>query len=104
MNLKRIRQSKNMSQKEVADLINCSPVVYSRYETGARQPSFDTLVRLAEIFGVTCDELLGVSSETPSSVKELNSYEINLVEASRKADERAREDALALLRVHELKS
>lgn len=97
MELKKIRRSKGMSQREVADLLNCSAVVYSRYETGARQPSLEVLIKLTEIFGVTSDELIGIERKTSFLP---DSFEKELLDASRKADERAREDALSLLRRH----
>lgn len=59
MNIKDIRSRKGLTQAEVASAIGVSSVVYSRYETGSRQPSIDILIQLADIFGVTVDYLLG---------------------------------------------
>ena len=97
MNLKDIRTKRNLTQQQVADHINCSAVVYCRYETGARQPSIETLLRLADLFGVTVDYLLGRQKIEGNT---LSKYEIDLVTASRNADERAREDALQVLISH----
>lgn len=58
MNIKDIRIRKGLTQAEVATAIGVSSVVYSRYETGSRQPSVDVLVQMADIFGVTVDYLL----------------------------------------------
>ena len=97
MNLKEIRTARNLTQQQVADYIGCSAVVYSRYENGIRQPSIETLLRMADLFGVTVDFLLGRQNVENST---LSKYEIELVTAARNADDRAREDALQLLVFH----
>ena len=50
MNIKDIRTRKGLTQAEVASALGVSSVVYSRYETGSRQPSIDILIQLADIF------------------------------------------------------
>ena len=97
MNIKEIRVRKNLTQLQVANALGVSSVVYSRYETGNRQPSVDALIRLAVLFGVTVDYLLGRQEVEDSTLSE---YEIQLLVASRNADERAKEDALNMLLAH----
>ena len=97
MNLKEIRQKRGFSQKEVANYLCCSSVVYSRYEKGSRQPSIEVILKMAEFFGVTVDFLLGRQIADGTS---LSSYELDLVNAARNADERARMDALQMLKSH----
>lgn len=58
MRLKELRTEKGATQKEVADFICCSPMVYSRYERAEREPDIDTLCRLADFFGVTVDYIV----------------------------------------------
>lgn len=65
MRLKELRAERGLSQKDVSDALACSVTVYSRYETGAREPSIDVLIRLADFYGVTLDELVG---RTPMTV------------------------------------
>lgn len=97
MNIKDIRTRKNLTQADVANALGVSSVVYSRYETGSRQPSIDVLIQLADIFGVTVDYLLGRQDIEDST---LSDYELQLLIASRNADERAKTDALNLLLTH----
>lgn len=99
MNIKDIRIRKGLTQAEVAAAIGVPSVVYSRYETGSRQPSVDTLVQMADLFGVTVDYLLGRQDIEDST---LSDYEINLLIASRKTDERAQQDALNILLAHQV--
>ena len=48
MNIKDIRLRKGLTQADVAAALGVSSVVYSRYETGKRQPSIDMLIQMAE--------------------------------------------------------
>lgn len=48
-----------MKQQEVADALGVSRATYANYETGRRTPDIDTLIRLADIYGITLDELTG---------------------------------------------
>lgn len=97
MNIKDIRMRRNLSQAQVAKALGVSSVVYSRYESGTRQPSIDIILQLADILGVTVDYLLGRQDIEDST---LSDYEVSLLMASRKADERAKQDALNMLIAH----
>ena len=97
MNIKDMRLRKGLTQSDVAAALGVSSVVYSRYETGKRQPSIDMLIQMADIFGVTVDFLLGRQDIEDST---LSDYELQLLIASRKADERAKQGALNMLLAH----
>ncbi len=56
-NLKLLRKSANLTQQQVADALHISRVNYTRYETNAVNPDFDTLIALADFFDVTLDSL-----------------------------------------------
>ena len=99
MMLKQLRALKGVTQRQVSEAIGCSEVVYSRYENGDREPSCDTLVKQADYFSTSVDGLLGHNA---ASTELLSEYEALLVTASRRADERARQDALAMLKAHEI--
>ena len=55
MRLKELRESKGLTQKEVAEIIGYSEISYARYENGKREPDISTLCKLAEYFNVTVD-------------------------------------------------
>lgn len=99
MSLKQIREAKGLTQKEVAVAIGCTPLVYSRYERGLREPSIEMLLRLADVFGISTDTLLG---RQPIESSILSAIEIELVEAARESDIRATRDAITLLRSHKM--
>lgn len=58
MNLKEIRIMRNLKVQEVSDFLCCLPSVYSRYETGKREPSVDVLLKLSRLYGVSVDYLM----------------------------------------------
>lgn len=59
MRLKELRESKGLTQKEVAEIIGYSEISYTRYENGKREPDISTLCKLAGYFKVTIDYLNG---------------------------------------------
>ena len=67
MRLKELRKERKMLQRQVAEAINCSQAVYSRYENGEREPSKEILAALADLYGVSVDYLLG-REESPKEV------------------------------------
>lgn len=52
----------NLTQAELAEIINSDACYISRIETGARKPTVDNLAALANALNISCDYLLGVSS------------------------------------------
>ena len=63
MRLKELRKQKKLRQQDVADAINCSQAVYSRYENGEREPSKIVLNSLADFYNVSVDYILGRDQE-----------------------------------------
>jgi transcriptional regulator with XRE-family HTH domain len=57
--LRTLREEKNLSQEELAEVFGLGKVAISGYERGKRTPSFDILVGLADYFQVSTDFLLG---------------------------------------------
>ena len=70
--LKELRSEKGVSQKEVALHIEKTPQAYSLYEKSLRDPDSDTLIKLADYFGVTTDYLLGQDDSRSASMDEEN--------------------------------
>lgn len=66
--LSELRQDRNLSQKDMAKLLNVSSGTISNYETGRHAPSLETVVQLANYFNVTTDYLLG-RTDSSLSVK-----------------------------------
>lgn len=56
--LKSLRTEHNMTQRELAEKMNVARTTITGYETKSRQPSFEKLTVLAEIFNVSVDYLI----------------------------------------------
>lgn len=58
-NIYELRTAKNLSQGDLADLLDVSRQSVSKWETDAAIPDLDKLMRMCDVFGVTLDELTG---------------------------------------------
>ncbi|MCI8425685.1 MAG: helix-turn-helix transcriptional regulator [Adlercreutzia sp.] len=63
--LREIRVRTGRTQQEMAALLNVALRSYQKYEEGSRNPSFESLVNIAQTFNVTTDWLLGLSDADP---------------------------------------
>ena len=99
--IKYLREKSNLSQRQLAILLNVEPATVSRYELNIRVPNIKTVKQLAIIFNVTTDYLLGIENkveEVPSiknfieRYKENNELYFNLyIEITKENHEKARE-------------
>ena len=59
-----LRREHNMKQDELAEMLGVTPQAVSKWENGASMPDIALLPKLANIFGVTIDDLFG-ADRTP---------------------------------------
>ena len=59
-----LREDHDLTQTDIAQILSCSQVWYSRYELGSRDIPTDVLIRLSNFYNVSVDYLLG-QSENP---------------------------------------
>ena len=59
--LRRFRKALNLSQGDVADKLGMLQQSYYRYESGKTSPRADDIIKLANIYHVSADYLLGLS-------------------------------------------
>ena len=57
-NLRDLRTARNLTQEQVAAQLNVTRQAVSSYESGRTRPDIDTLLRLAEIYQVSLDQIL----------------------------------------------
>ena len=62
-NLISLRKLNNLSQEELAEKLNISRQTLSKYETGESLPDIEKCKIIAEIFGVSLDDLVNYESE-----------------------------------------
>ena len=61
--IKDLREDGDLSQRELAQELNCSQQAYSNYELGQRDIPTAVLIRLARIHKTSVDYLLGLTDE-----------------------------------------
>lgn len=77
--LKQLRLDKHLTQAQVAARVGVTASMVSSYETDIRLPSFEVMVRLADLFGVTVDYLLGRESRRLLDISALSEEEATVV-------------------------
>ena len=75
-NIKRVREAKGLSQKEVITAIGMGAAQYSRIENGKTDPSVSTVEKIAKALGVTMAELFTDGED----LREVNSFDKTLME------------------------
>ena len=77
--LKLLRIQNKLTQRQVANRVGLAPSAISSYESGFRYPSYDTLIKLASMYHVTCDYLIGVPGSRTIDVSDLDDDEIEVI-------------------------
>ncbi len=54
-----LREDNDLTQKQMASILNCSQQVYSNYELGQRDIPTAILIKLADYYDVSTDYILG---------------------------------------------
>jgi transcriptional regulator with XRE-family HTH domain len=71
-NIKLLRNARKLTQTELANRVGISNGAISAYELGSRMPSYEILIKLAQVFKVSTDNLLGFSNQYMIDVSKLN--------------------------------
>ena len=74
--LKGLRSKNGMTQTRLAQLLNITKSVVSYYERQERMPSPDVLVKLASIFHVSVDYLMGIDKKRTIDVSDMSDQDI----------------------------
>lgn len=93
MNLKKYRNELNATQEEIAKKLNIQKQTYQNYELGKREPSIDMLIKIADLFHTSVDNLIRdnvneikinehpkLSNELINKLQQLNEYNLMKVE------------------------
>ena len=65
-NIYKFRTQKNLSQGDLANALDVSRQSVSKWENGAAVPELDKLIKMADLFGITLDELAGRAAPAPA--------------------------------------
>lgn len=80
INIKKIRKLKSLSQKELADVIDLKRATLGAYEEGRSEPKIDTIIRVANYFSISIDDLL----KRELTINELLKFDTKLTTDERK--------------------
>ena len=71
--LKKLRNAKNLSQNDMAEILDVSLSSYQKYERDKNSitPSLDVLTRIADFYNVSLDYLLGRETGEPETIDKL---------------------------------
>ncbi len=58
-NLRNLREDLDMTQTQVGEFLHVSQRAYSHYESGTRDIPIEILIKLADLYNVSLDELVG---------------------------------------------
>jgi len=78
--IKELRIRYNLTQAELAKQVGVSKATVTAYEGDLRQPSYDVLIKLANVFKVSIDSLVLNRSESVLDVSDLEPEQINKVQ------------------------
>ena len=77
--LKEKREELHLKQDQVAQLVGVNRNAISTYENGTREPSLGMLVRLARLYRVSTDYLLGKTDNRSIDISGLTEREATLI-------------------------
>lgn len=76
-----LRKDKRLTQQALSERLGVTKAMVSAYETGIRYPSYEILIKIADIFGVTTDYLLGRPVKNQLSADGLSSKQFEIISA-----------------------
>ena len=72
VNMGKLRREKGLSQRQAASELGISQALLSHYETDAREPKLDFVVRVCDYYSVTTDFILGRTKERGDGASRLS--------------------------------
>ena len=80
-NLGNLRHEKGLSQRQAAAELGVSQALLSHYETDAREPRLEFVIRVCDYYSVTTDYILGRTKERGDGATRLSAKVIEVVES-----------------------
>lgn len=70
----KLRKAHNLSQEQISEILGIKRDTYASWEIGRSAPKYDTIIKLAKIYNVTCDYIITGQKDTVLSVASPNRY------------------------------
>ena len=96
--IREVRKAKKLSQTELAEMLHVHQTAVSQWENGKTEPDMDNLCRIADIFGVTVDYLLGVDTQSKTIDEQLSKIDFALSGELRNLSDDEKKDVLDYMR------
>lgn len=96
--IREVRKAKKLSQTELAEMLHVHQTAVSQWENGKTEPDMDNLCRIADIFGVTVDYLLGVDTQSQTIDEQLSEIDFALSGEIRDLNDEEKQDVLDFVR------
>lgn len=77
--LRKLRNDKGLTQKQLADKLELSVTAVSKYELGTAYPPFEKMREISAIFNVTMDYLYGMETSTAISTVNLSGKQADIL-------------------------
>lgn len=77
--LAKLREKKRLSQSQLAERLGITKSMVSAYENSARKPSYAVLLRIAGMFNVSLDYLLGMENQVIFRTDGLSESQIAII-------------------------
>ena len=68
LRIRDLREDSDLKQKDLAAHLHISQNTYSQYETGIRSIPLETIVKIADYYGVSVDYLLGLTDKPKRNI------------------------------------
>lgn len=62
-NLRKLREERGLSRREVAEILSVSAAVYTALEQGKRKRGIDLIIKLADYYNTSVDYILGITDD-----------------------------------------
>lgn len=69
-----LRAEAGLSQRDVCEIIGVAPTTYSGYELGQHEPTCETICRLAELYHISTDFIIGLGAKSVDPDREMADY------------------------------
>ena len=63
LRIRDLREDRDLKQKQIAEVLLCDQSLYSKYERGERELPLRYAIALANYYGVSLDDLVGLTDE-----------------------------------------
>ncbi len=77
--IRHLREDKDLTQKQIADILFMQLTQYRRYESGERELPLELAIILSEFYNVPIDYIAGISDKITTSQEDMTADEFQLI-------------------------